>query len=84
MLLEALSAGLPIVAYDVRVGPRAIIENGGNGYLIEDNNLKLYCRKLEELLNDEELRNKLSAISQTSVRDFSESIVLQKWIEILK
>ncbi len=84
VLLEALSAGLPIVAYDVRVGPRAIIENGGNGYLIEDNNLKLYCRKLEELLNDEELRNKLSAISQTSVRDFSESIVLQKWIEILK
>ncbi len=58
--------------------------NGENGYLIEDNNLKLYCRKLEELLNDEEFRNELSVISQTSVREFSESIVLQKWIEILK
>ena len=36
VLMEAFSAMLPAVAYDVRVGPGAIIQNGVSGYLVPD------------------------------------------------
>ncbi len=34
VLLEASSVGLPLISFDVPVGPKAIIQNGENGYLI--------------------------------------------------
>ena len=42
VLLEAMSSGLPVVAFDVRVGPRAIITDGKDGFLIKDGDNRLF------------------------------------------
>lgn len=84
VLIEAMSAGLPIVSYDVRVGPRAMIENGKNGYLIEDGNKESFKEHLERILLDEEKREGMSKCSLDIVQKFSEEVVMKQWIDILK
>ena len=39
VLLEAKSWGLPLVSFDIMTGPSDIIQDGINGYLIEEGNI---------------------------------------------
>lgn len=83
VLIEAMASGLPIVAYDVRVGPRAIIHNGRNGYLIPDGDKNKFVKKLGELLDDEEKNVTMSKESAQLALKFSEENVIVKWLDIL-
>ena len=54
-ILEAMSAGLPVVATDVAGIPEAV-ENGVTGYVVPPENVDALARRLQELLENEALR----------------------------
>ena len=83
VLIEALMCSTPIVAFDVRVGPRAIIEDGKDGYLIPDKELEQYANQLIKLIKDENLRDELSKNAKVKSKEFMKDKILEKWIEIL-
>jgi len=58
-LCEAMSAGLACLAFDIVAGPKDIIKDGENGFLIPDNDLKTMAYKLQLLINNDGLRVKL-------------------------
>lgn len=60
VLLEAMSQGTTCISYNCKTGPSDIIENNINGLLIEDQNISKMQNGLRELINNEELRYKLS------------------------
>lgn len=82
-LLEAMQAGLPLVSYDVRVGPRAIIQDGKNGYLIPEHDKKMYVEKVESILDNQQLHEMMSKESQVYAEKFSEEQIIKRWLEIL-
>lgn len=84
VLIEAMASGLPVVAYDVRVGPAAIVQNGESGFLIPDGNEELFIDKLRGLCEDDKLREQMSKSAAQRSREFSEDSVMKKWLEILK
>ena len=51
VLLEAQSCALPIVAYDVRVGPGFVVQDGRDGYLVPEGDRAQYEDRLAELMN---------------------------------
>lgn len=57
-LCEAMSAGLACLAFDIVAGPKDIIKDGENGFLIPDNDLNTMADKLQLLINNDELRVK--------------------------
>lgn len=67
---EALSAGLPVVAYDCIAGPSDMIQNGVNGYLIELFDQEQFKLKLQELMEDEDLRNRMREQAQASMQKY--------------
>lgn len=82
VIIEANSAGLPVIAY-TNSGVNATIEDGVNGYIIADNAIDDFVAKLKELLND---NNKLKKISQTarkSTQKYSVSEIGHKWDELI-
>lgn len=79
VLLEAMSQGLPAIAYDVRVGPRAIIQSGTNGYLIPDDDENAFITKAIALIQDPHLRNQLSSAALKRAEDFSETAIIAQW-----
>lgn len=84
VLIEAMSAGLPVVAYDVRVGPGAIVTEGETGFLIKDGNKKEFGNKMKRILEDDLLRMKLAENAQKKAQFFSEKAVMPDWINVLE
>jgi glycosyltransferase involved in cell wall biosynthesis len=62
-VLEAMSAGLPVVAYDVgAVGD--MVEDGQTGFLVSPGAPELMASKLAQLTSDSDLRRALGAAGQ--------------------
>lgn len=78
-LLEAMTAGLPIIATQVGAIPE-IIKNGSNGILVETGQEKGLAGAIQRLLNYQELRN---TIGQTALQDIA-NYSLQKMIKETK
>ena len=55
VIMEACAAGLPVVASAVN-GVHEIILNEDSGFLIEDSNSELFVEKINQLIEDNELR----------------------------
>jgi GalNAc-alpha-(1->4)-GalNAc-alpha-(1->3)-diNAcBac-PP-undecaprenol alpha-1,4-N-acetyl-D-galactosaminyltransferase len=55
---EAMSAGLPVIAYDCVAGPSELIEDGGNGFLIPLFDM-IHLKKLGQLMDDENMRTRM-------------------------
>lgn len=82
VLLEASSVGLPLISFDIPVGPKAIIENAENGYLIENRNIEKMAKKIVEVLNDKENLRRLGKNAKESSYKFLPENVMEKWYEI--
>lgn len=84
VLIEAMALGLPCIAYDCHCGPRAIIDNGVNGFLIEDGNIDSFVQKLELLIEDENLRLQMGKNTQESIEKYNLDSIMQQWKTFLE
>ncbi|MFI8687964.1 glycosyltransferase family 4 protein [Rossellomorea sp. NPDC077527] len=63
-VIEAMRAGLPIVASDVG-GLRELIEEGKNGFLIPRNDTNTFIQKVKTLIADPQLMKQMGQCSRT-------------------
>ena len=84
VLLEAMSLGLPCIAYDCPIGPRTIITNAENGFLIPDDNIEMYIDKLSFLIENEEVRLKFGKDAKETSANFSLDKIMEKWKQVLE
>ncbi|MGL4671206.1 glycosyltransferase family 4 protein [Cetobacterium sp.] len=80
-LMEAMSAGKPIVATEIR-GNRDIIQNSVNGFLVPVGDSELTYKYLLELLTDRELYKKVSDNNFLEVEKYSVDKILDKMKEV--
>lgn len=82
VLLEAMSFGLPVVAYDCPIGPRAIITNNSNGFLIKDGDEQAFADKVSELIENIELRKIIGTKAKDSMNEYNIDVIMKKWNEL--
>lgn len=82
VLLEAMYNYLPIVAYDVRVGPRALVKEGETGYLIPDNDAEAFANALRTLMDQPQIMDAFQQEAHQFVKTFSEESVIELWLSI--
>jgi len=68
-VIEAMAAGLPLVATDVPGNEDAVVE-GANGFLTPPKSPTLLADKINRLLVDNELRSKMGSISKKMVQQY--------------
>jgi glycosyltransferase involved in cell wall biosynthesis len=81
-LLEGQSAGLPLISYACKCGPKDIIDEGFNGFLIDEGDKEKFAEKLLELIEDDQLRKEMGKNSYNHSKNFSEEVIMQKWIDL--
>ena len=82
VLIEAMACGLPCVSFDCPYGPRNIIKDGEDGYLIDYLNTQALADGICKLIEDEELRKKMGSKGRTNVLRFSREHVMQQWVDL--
>lgn len=80
-LMEAMAAGLPVVASDIR-GNRDLIANGKGGYLVKPDDVDGFVKNIYKLLKCVEKRLAMIAFNKEAVGKFDRSNVNQKMQEI--
>lgn len=82
-LMEAMAAGLPLVATDVGDN-RFLVRDGYNGYLVTPGDIPLITMRLESMLKSEDLRIKLGDNSFNLIKnDFSEEKLLTSYLKFI-
>lgn len=76
---EAMSCGLPVVAFDCPYGPKDIIEDGKTGFLIPNRDITLYAEKVCNLIESYNLRKKMGKAAVVSSQRFSFDKVMPQW-----
>lgn len=84
VLLEAMSCGIPCVAYSSAEGANEIIEDGSNGFLINNRDFYMYVDKVKSLMNDSSLRRKMGNVAYKSVFKYTADNVKNDWINLLE
>jgi len=84
VLIEAMSHGVPCIAYDSAEGAREIINSGENGYLIKHRNMEAMIQKIEDLIKNKEERIKIGKQARDSVKKYTSDIVGEEWFTLIE
>ena len=84
VLIEAMACGVPCVSFDCNYGPGDIIEDGVDGFLIENGDIHNLAGKIKTLIEDENLRIKMGNNAKESVKRYSVEVVVKKWDQLFK
>ena len=79
VLLEAMKHGVPCVAFDCPFGPRSLINDSHNGFLVENGETRIFADRLCRLIENEELRNYYSKTSIEKSRTYDVDVIMNKW-----
>jgi len=83
-LLEGQACGLPLVSYACKCGPRDIIRDGKNGFLVEEGNVRGLADKLMRLIGNPELRLSMGNESRRLSENFSKDTVMKRWTDLFE
>ncbi|KGN84345.1 glycosyltransferase family 4 protein [Porphyromonas sp. COT-290 OH860] len=79
VLIEAQTFGLPIVSYACPSGPKDIVTDGVDGYLVNQGDRNAFAEKLAKLMNDQEGRRSMGTAALKSSERYSLQSVMALW-----
>lgn len=79
VLTEALSLGVPLVSFDCERGPREIVRDRMNGFLVPDGDEASFARALATLMDDPDLRGRLGSEGRRDARRFTMEGIAAEW-----
>lgn len=82
-MIEAMSIGIPIVSFDFPCGPKDMINNNKNGFIVCNRNTKEMAIKILELIKNEKKRLEFSENSDENLKEMEMTYVISKWITLL-
>ncbi|MBM4144524.1 MAG: glycosyltransferase family 4 protein [Lentisphaerae bacterium] len=78
VLMEAMSAGVPVIASDV-AGVRDLLEDGRAGLIVPPGEASALAAAIRRLWNDEAARRRLAAAGRDAVRKYAWETVLPRY-----
>ena len=79
---EAMSCGLPVVAFDCPSGPAQIISDGVDGFLIKNRDINLFAKRLFQLIDSPQLRLTMGKAAISSSQRYSAERIMPQWISL--
>ena len=84
VLLEAMNAGLPCVAYDCPFGPAEMIEDGLSGFLVELSDEDTMAERLSRFLDNKELRIEMGKKARLVSLRYLARPIADRWMNLFR
>ena len=82
VLLEAMSCGLPIVAFDAPCGPKDVIHESENGFLVKTGDTEAMAERICTFIENTELRQTIGQKARKKSLVYSEDKIMGQWAEL--
>ena len=82
--LEAMSQGCPVVAYDIRYGPREQIGDGVEGFVVPEGDEARLAERVVELLRSPELVRRMSTAARERVARYGPAGFVERWAHVIR
>ena len=82
--VEAQECGLPIISYSCPCGPKDIINEAANGFLINLGDIELFAKRICELIENPQKLKKMSIEAKRRAADFSTENITQQWVKLFE
>lgn len=83
VLIEAMAYGKPVVSFACKAGPRDIITDGEDGFLVPTGDYRQFASKMRLLMESEEVRRTMGAKAKESTHRFDIAGILDRWEGLL-
>lgn len=84
VMVEAMAAGLPVVAFDCPCGPSDIITPQEDGILVENGNVKKLGEAICCLIDNPTMRQRYGVKARENANRFSQGDVMSLWIHLFE
>jgi glycosyltransferase involved in cell wall biosynthesis len=84
VLIEAMACGVPCVSFDCPSGPRDIIKNNEDGFLVANGNTVELAKAINQLIGNEQLRNHMGAKAKETVKRYLPENIVAQWDQLFK
>lgn len=79
VIIEAMACGVPPVAFACPCGPKDIIRDGEDGFLVENGNIGQLAEKICYLIEQEDERKRMGKAARTNVQRFKMENIGRQW-----
>lgn len=84
VLVQALACGACCISTDCKTGPKELIEDGHNGFLVEVGDRKALSSKMQQLLHDRSLASQFRSRAPLSIKRFNEKEGIESYFSFLE
>jgi glycosyltransferase involved in cell wall biosynthesis len=84
VLIEAMACGVPCVSFDCPWGPKDIIADREDGFLVPNGDINLFAEDIIALIKDEGLRIEMGKKAKENVRRYLPEQIMPKWNALFK
>lgn len=82
-LLETKPFKLPIVSFNCKTGPKELIQDGVNGYLVEEGNNQAMMKRISRLIENENERKQFSENAKLDMSKFDLTQIVEDWDDLI-
>lgn len=82
--LEAVANGLPIISFDIECGPREIIEDGKNGFLVAPFDENKFIECIEKIITSGSIREYMVTEQRKKAQIYNCHSIVEQWNRIFK
>lgn len=84
VLLEAQAAGLPVVSFACKCGPRDVITDGVDGFLVPEGDIDGLAAGMKRLMDDEHLRRRMGAAAFRNSARYDKERIMSLWDNLFR
>lgn len=84
VLIEAMACGLPVVSYECPTGPKDIISNGTDGFLVPVNDENKLAEYICYLIENENKRKMMGIAAYKKAEQYRLDLIIDRWMELFQ
>lgn len=82
VLVEAMTCGLPVISYACPCGPKDIVTEGKDGFLVPVGDERALADRICRIIEDEKLRKSMGLAAKEASEKYKLENVMQMWLDL--